>query len=325
LYRIAQARPDVFIVVADISPAGSMGPFREEFPDRFVNVGVAEQTMIGVCAGLALRGCTAFAYSIATFSLYRPFEQIRVDFCYQNLPVTVVGIGGGVCYSTLGGTHHAQEDVAVMGALPNMAVLAPCDPLETEAATWACVRRAGPTYLRLGKAGEPALTADAPDPFAFGKVRLLRPGRDVCILSYGPIMKMALDVAQRLEQGQGHSAAVASVHTLKPLDHDGIAGILHRFPRVVVIEEHSERGGLAAQVKQLAWDCKAPCDLRTFSLKDEFIHAYGTHAELLRAHGLSAPLIYDSLAAPAGERSPHGGNQPHGPLPALPAAHRRAG
>src|SRR6516165_5684782 len=137
LYQIAKKKPNVFIVVADISPAGSMAPFREEFPDRFINVGVAEQSMIGVCAGLALRGCTAFAYSIATFSAYRPFEQIRVDLCYQNLPVT------------LGGTHHAQEDIGVLSALPNLAIIAPCDPLETEAATWACASRTGPTYLRL--------------------------------------------------------------------------------------------------------------------------------------------------------------------------------
>src|SRR3989442_4996116 len=137
LYQVAKKKPNVFIVVADISPAGSMAPFRAEFPDQFINVGVAEQSMISLCAGLALRGCTVFAYTIATFSIYRPFEQVRVDLCYQNLPVTIVGIGGGVSYSTVGGEHHAQEDVAVMNALADMLLVAPCDPLEYEAATWA--------------------------------------------------------------------------------------------------------------------------------------------------------------------------------------------
>src|SRR5438105_7483222 len=178
MYQVAKKTPDVFIVVADISPAGSMAPFRNEFPEQFINVGVAEQTMISLCAGLALRGCRAFAYTIATFSIYRPFEQVRVDLCYQNLPVTIVGIGGGVSYSTLGGTHHAQEDIAVVGAIPNMAIIAPCDPLETVAAVWVCAERNGPTYLRLGKAGEPNLTADAPEPFEFGKVRLIKDGAD---------------------------------------------------------------------------------------------------------------------------------------------------
>jgi transketolase len=295
LYEIGRQDPRIFIVVADISPAGSMANFREEFPERFINVGVAEQSMIGLCAGLALRGCRPFAYTIATFSLYRPFEQVRDDLCYQNVPVTVVGIGGGVTYSTLGGTHHSQEDIAVMGAIPNLAIIAPCDPAETVAATWACVARQGPTYLRLGKAGEPNLSADAPEPFEFGKARLLKEGSDVCLLSYGPIMKMAFEVAARVE-GQGRSAAVVSVHTLKPLDVDGIARYLNRFEQVVVIEEHSERGGLAAQVKQIAWDRKAACDLRTFSLKDEFIHVFGPHPELLAAHGLSAGPIFESIS-----------------------------
>lgn len=302
LYQVAKQDPKVFIVVADISPAGSMAPFREEFPDRFINVGVAEQSMVSLCAGLALRGCTPFAYTIATFSIYRPFEQVRVDLCYQNLPVTVVGIGGGVSYSTLGGTHHAQEDIAVMGAVPNMRIVAPCDPLETESAVWAAAKREGPLYLRLGKAGEPALTADACEPFVFGKVRLVKDGADACILSYGPIMKMALEVAARLERERGQSAAVVSCHTLKPLDREGIAGLLKRFRTVIVIEEHSEQGGLGAQVKQVAWESGAACALHTFSLKDQFIHFYGPQGELWRAHGLSA----DQILAEVPEPSRHG-------------------
>lgn len=326
LYRIAKTRPNVVIVVADISPAGSMAPFREEFPDRFVNVGVAEQNMIGLCAGLALRGCTAFAYSIATFSVYRPFEQIRVDLCYQNLPVTVVGIGGGVAYSTLGGTHHAQEDIGVLSALPNMAVVAPCDPLETEAATWACAGRDGPTYLRLGKAGEPNLTAEAPESFVFGKVRTIKSGRDTCLLSYGPIVKMALDSAAGLEAAHGCSVAVVSVHTLKPLDVAGIARLLSQYETVVVVEEHSERGGLAAMVKQVAWDYRAECALQTFSLKDEFVHEFGSHADLLRAHGLSAAIIREKVGATLTRKGQgHGRNQPLGPVPAFQAPHRRTG
>ena len=296
LYEIACKDPRIFIVVADISPAGSMAKFRQEYPERFINVGVAEQSMIGLCAGLALRGCRPFAYTIATFTIYRPFEQVRDDLCYQNVPATLVGIGGGVTYSTLGGTHHAQEDIAVMGAIPNMAIIAPCDPSEAVAATWACVERNGPTYLRLGKAGEPDLSAAATGPFEFGKVRTLREGKDVCILSYGPIMKMAFEVADQLE-ATGRSTALVSVHTLKPLDTDGLARVLGRFGQVIVIEEHSQVGGLAAQVKQIAWDCRAACDLRTFSLKDEFIHSFGSHADLLAAHGLSTGRIVEAVLA----------------------------
>lgn len=298
VYQIGKEKTNLFVVVADISPAGSMVSFRNEFPERFVNVGVAEQSMIGVCAGLALRGCVPIAYSIATFSLYRPFEQIRVDLCYQNLPVTVVGMGAGLCYGTLGGTHHAQEDIAVMSALPNMAILAPCDPLETTAATRVCANRTGPTYLRLGKAGEPNLTADAAEPFVFGKIRLVREGERTCVLSYGPIMRMAFDVADRVETATERPAAVYSVHTLKPLDRRGIAAIFKRFETVVVIEEHSECGGLAAQVKQLAWEQQAKCRLETFSLKDEFIHEYGSTQHLWNCHGLSLEKICSRVVKP---------------------------
>ena len=174
--------------------------------------------MIGMTAGMAQRGLRPFAYTIATFSLYRPFEMVRDDLCYQNLCVTVVGIGGGLTYSTLGATHHAQEDVAIACAIPNLAVIAPCDPAETEAATrWCATQERGPVYLRLGKAGEPDFTSNAPQPWTFGKLRQIRPGADVCILTYGPIMKRAWAVAERLEAA-GRSVAINSVHTLKPLD-----------------------------------------------------------------------------------------------------------
>ena len=295
VYEIAKANPKVFVVVADISPAGSMAQFRDEFPDHFVNVGVAEQSMIGMCAGLALRGCTAFAYTIATFTIYRPFEQVRDDVCYQNLPVTLVGVGGGLTYSTLGGTHHAQEDVAVMSALPNMSIVAPCDPAETEAATWACALHDGPVYLRLGKAGEPDLTSEAKEPFEFGKIRMLKDGTDTCIVSYGPIMQMALEVASMIESARSRPVAVASAHTLKPLDVERVVELLRRFKTVVIVEEHSERGGLGAQVKQVAWEHGAESTVHTFGLKDEFIHDYGSHEDLMRAHGLDAETIAGSI------------------------------
>jgi transketolase len=295
LYEAAQADPRIYVVAADISPAGPMAKFAADQPERFINVGVAEQVMIGMCGGLALKGMRPFAYTIATFSLYRPFEMVRVDLCYQNLPVTVVGMGAGVIYSQLGGTHNAQEDVAVAGAIPNMQILTPCDPLEVRDMTRFCaVENRGPLYLRLGKAGEPKLTERAPEPFVFGKLRLLRPGRDVCILSYGVIMKMVYEVADALEAG-GASVAVANVHTLKPIDEEGIARVLRDFRKVVVVEEHAPQGGLAARTRQIAWETKAACTLKTFTLQDRFIHCYGTHEDLMAAHGLSVPQILAGL------------------------------
>jgi len=292
----AQEDARLCVVVADISPAGAMDQFRKEFPERFINTGVAEQIMIGMCAGMSMRGLKPFAYTIATFALYRPFEFIRDDLCYQDLPVTVVGIGGGVTYSTLGGTHHAMEDVAIASAIPNMRVIAPCDPEETRAATqWCVAQEEGPVYLRLGKAGEPLITQNA-KPFAFGKVRLLREGRDVCILGYGPVLKLGMDAAAALEK-RGISVAVASVHTLKPLDREGIAPLLAGFPKVVVMEEMVPHGGLGNAVKALAWESGARCRIDCLSLQDKFIHFYGKHDEILRAHGISFDRVVQLVGA----------------------------
>jgi Transketolase, C-terminal subunit len=294
-YELGKVDPKLCIVVADISPAGSISRFRTEFPQRFVNTGVAEQVMIGMCAGMALRGLRPFAYTIATFVLFRPFEFVRDDLCYQNLPVTIVGIGGGVTYSTLGGTHHAQEDIAIATAIPNMAVIAPSDPAEVEDATrWCAQQTRGPVYLRLGKAGEPVLTAGAPEPWQFGKLRYITRGRDVCILTYGPVAKLASQLAERFRE-RGESVSLISAHTLKPLDEDGIIAALKAHARVVVVEETAPTASLGRRVKELAWQCGATCRIDAFSLQDRFIHCYGDHAELLAAHGLELSALSAQL------------------------------
>jgi transketolase len=297
LYRASRERDDVYVVVADISPAGAMAAFSTQFPHRFINVGVAEQCMVGIAAGLALKGCRPFCYTIATFALYRPFEMIRDDVCYQRLPVTIAGIGGGVVYSTLGATHYAQEDVAVASAVPGMQIVAPCDPSECADATrWAVEENSGPLYLRLGKAGEPALTGGA-EPWVFGRLRYITRGADVVILTYGIVARLAVVVAERL-RSRGRSVSLVSVHTLKPLDRLGIVDALRRHAHAIVIEEHGPHGGLTPQVKALAWDAGVRIRLDAFTLQDAFIHNYGTHDDLLAAHGLSPDRIMSVVTGP---------------------------
>ena len=295
IYEIGQSDSRICALVADISPAGSMVKFREQFPERFINTGVAEQAMIGIAAGLALKGMRPFCYTIATFSLYRPFEMVRVDLAYQNLPVTVIGMGAGVIYSTLGGTHHAMEDVAVASAIPNMTVLAPCDPAEMRLMTrWCATQSQGPVYMRLGKAGEPDLTTNAAESFEPGRLRYLQRGSDVALLSYGITVAMAKKIAQGLEAA-GESVSLISCHTIKPLDRAGVERALASHKRVAVIEEHVPHGGLGSRVKEIAWESGAKCRLDCFSLKDEFIHCYGSHDELLGEHGLSVDRISKAL------------------------------
>jgi len=283
------------IVVADISPAGAMTEFRKEFPNRFINTGVAEQIMIGMVAGMAMQGLKPFAYTIATFALYRPFEFIRDDLCYQNLPVTIVGIGGGVTYSSLGSTHHAQEDISIARSIPNLSILAPCDPLETEQATKYCTKQEeGPIYLRLGKAGEPNLSNEMSDPFLFGKIRYLKKGEEICVIGYGPILKFAIKISEYYAN-KNKNISIVSNHTLKPMDDEGLTQVLKKHNKIIVIEELSPIGGLSDYLKILSWKHNIYCEIIDFTLKDEFIHSYSSHDDLLELHGLSLDFIKSKL------------------------------
>lgn len=263
LYEAALKDERIYVLAADISPAGPLVQFAKDFPRRFINVGVAEQAMIGMAAGLALKGLKPFCYTIATFALYRPFEFIRDDLAYQKLPVTVVGMGAGLNYSTLGATHHAIEDVAVAAAIPGMRVLAPYDPRSTERAVKTCLEN-GPTYLRLGKAGEPNLD--------------LSPKMgNIAIVGYGPILGMF----------QGLGFHIVPVVSLKPLDEEWMAKLLRTF-RVVVIEEHTPWLGIRMEaISTRAGGTPPIC----FALKDEFIHFHGDREDLLRLHGLTRDQV----------------------------------
>ena len=198
IYKIGKKDNRICTLVADISPVGSILDFRKEFPDRFINCGVAEQSMIGIAAGLALKGMKPFCYTIATFALYRPFEMIRVDVCYQNLPVTIVGMGTGTIYSTLGGTHLTQEDVSIARSIPNMNIIAPCDPEELkDAVNFCCTKSKFPVYLRIGKSGEQNFTNNSRNNRRFGKIRKIISGKDVCCLSLGPIIRKAFEIKDK--------------------------------------------------------------------------------------------------------------------------------
>ena len=295
LYKEAKKNDKICVVVADISPAGSMQKFRSEFPDRFINCGVAEQSMIGIAAGLALKGYKPFCYTIATFTLYRPFEMVRVDLCYQNLPVTIIGMGAGAIYSTLGGTHQSIEDISIASSIPNMKVIAPCDPLEMrEATTWCATKNTGPVYMRLGKVGEPTFTENSIEDFEFGKPRYIIKGEDTAIISYGITVKIAKEIHDNLKD-KGQNNSLISCHTIKPLDKKIIVDILNNHKKIIVLEEHVPHGGLSSRVKEIAHDNNISKDLKCFTLKDEFMHFYGNHEELLDMHDFSTSKILNKI------------------------------
>ncbi len=222
--------------------------FRDRFPARYVNAGVAEQNMTGVAAGLALAGKIPVTYSIANFPTFRCLEQVRNDVGYHNLNVKIVSVGGGYAYGSAGYTHHALEDLAIMSAIPNMVVLAPADPIETELATRAMLAHSGPCYLRLGKANEAAVHEGTPA-FAIGRGIWVRQGADACLLSTGAMLATCLDAARLLEE-RGVSAGVASMPSVRPLDTRLVRQVAATCQVICTVEEHGP-GGLGSAVAEV--------------------------------------------------------------------------
>jgi transketolase len=261
--------------------------FKSRFPKRFFNCGVAEANMMSMAAGMALSGLRPVAYTITPFITTRCLEQIRVDVCYHNVPVTIVGVGAGLSYASLNATHHSCEDIAFLRALPNMTIVCPADPIEVKCALSASIRQNGPLYLRLGKKGEPVIHSRPPQ-FEIGKAIVVRSGTEVCILSAGTIMPVALEAAKMLET-RGISTQVVSFHTVKPLDERTLADSFSRFSVVATIEEHSIVGGFGGAVAE--WLSERPpqkARLQRIGTADRFMYEAGEQEHAREFFGLTA-------------------------------------
>lgn len=268
--------------------------YAREFPAQYINAGVAEQNMTGVAAGMALEGKTVFTYSIANFPTLRCLEQIRNDVAYHDANVKIVAIGGGFSYGALGMSHHATEDIAIMRALPNVKVYAPCDELETTEITRLLVRDPGPAYLRLDKS---KALAPGADPFEANRIRCLRPGKDVAILVYGGIAEEALKAAALL-QGDGIDCGVYSAHTLKPFDAASICRLVATVPMLVTLEEHVATGGLAALVAQELMNARLmPRHWCPIALPDAYSSVVGSQDYLRARWQIDAPSIAQRIRA----------------------------
>jgi transketolase len=279
---------------------GLFDAFEQAAPGRYLNVGIAEQNLVGIAAGLAYAGKVPFAYSIAPFITSRAHDQIRVDVALASANVKLVGVGGGVAYGTLGPTHHAIEDVALMRALPNLTVLTPGDPAEARAAARAAAELDGPVYLRLGKNGEPRLLPD--EPFVVGVARRVRSGGDVTLATSGPILGEAVAAAEALA-AEGVDAGILHFPTIKPFDVDAIAEALEESPLVVAVEEHSVIGGLGSAVAEAIAESGTGGRLRRVGLPDTFAHAVGGRDHLLAHYGLDAAAIAAAARELLAERS----------------------
>lgn len=284
LCTAAEKDERIWLLTADLGYS-VLEPFRDRFGKRYVNVGVAEQNMTGVAAGLAKCGKIVFTYSIANFPTLRCLEQIRNDVCYHNCSVKVVAVGAGFSYGALGYTHHGVEDLSIMRSLPNMTVVSPADPVETRLATAALAERPGPSYLRLGKGREPIVHATAPADFAIGKALLVRPGDDLAIISSGALLPMALETAKELAR-DGVETRVLSMHTIKPLDVEAVISAGRATGAVLTLEEHSVTGGLGSAVAEVLAESDLPkVAFKRVGVPDAIHHIVGSTSYLRRVIG----------------------------------------
>ena len=269
--------------------------FAHRFPDRFINIGIAESNAVGVASGLALSGKIVYVYSIIPFVTMRPFEQIRVDVAYMNLNVRLVGVGAGLSYGPAGATHHAIEDISVMRSLPNMTVISPCDPWEVEQCIIDSTRHQGPMYIRLAKNGEPVVNKSESS-FTIGKANILSKSNegDILILFTGNACDIAIQTAEILNQ-TGKKSTLASIHSIKPFDSLFLNDALKSMKYIFTIEEHSLIGGLGSTVAEIIAESKYNPVFKKFSLPDSFTHIVGNANFLRNKLGLTSERISQQI------------------------------
>jgi transketolase len=291
--RLAGSDPRVVLLSGDIGNR-LFDDFKEKNPTRFYNCGVAEANMIGVAAGLAMSGLRPVCYTITPFITYRCMEQIRVDVCYHDVPVIIVGTGSGLSYASLGGTHHSLEEMGMLRLLPNLTVLAPADEYEVRGALRAALDANSPVYMRIGKKGEPAVHKSDVR-FQIGKAIRMREGTRVCFLAAGIILPVAMEAAEGLA-ASGISSAVYSFHTVKPLDVGLLGAVFSQFEIVATMEEHSILGGLGGSVAE--WLADHPGSkgrLMRFGTPDEFLHVTAEQEDARELFGLTPPAVIERV------------------------------
>lgn len=284
LLELGKERPEIVALDADLSGSTKTGKFAKAFPDRFFNMGIAEQDMIGTAAGLALSGKIPFASTFAVFETGRAWDQIRLTVCYSNTNVKLVATHGGITVGEDGASHQALEDVALMRALPNMTVIVPADAAETDSVIRAVADMKGPVYVRLGRAKVPYIM---PDDYAFtpGKAFVFSIGKDVNIIANGIMVGIAKDAAAALAR-DGIDAGVINMATVKPLDEETVLSAAKSSGLIVTAEEHSIVGGLGGAISEYVSET-FPVTVKRIGINDSF-GCSGDAGELMKFHGLTA-------------------------------------
>lgn len=292
LLEIAKKDPNVHIITGDLG-FGVLKPFWDELPNQITNVGIAEQNMTAFATGMALEGKTVFTYSIGNFPTLRTLEQIRNDAAYHNANVKIVCIGGGFVYGSLGMSHHATEDIAIMRALPNVKVFAPGDLVEATLVTKAIYETEGVCYLRLGRGGEKRIHEKI-DNFAVGKAIKVQDGKEVAILSTGAIFDEVVEANKKLIE-MGITPTIYTFPTVKPIDVQTIKEISKNSKYIFTIEEHNLSGGFGSSVAEVIADEKIKVNLTRIAIKDVYCAEVGDQKHLRKFNGIDSENIVATI------------------------------
>jgi len=292
LQEFAKNDKNIFILFGDLG-AKFFGEFKKTDAERLVNVGIAEQNMVGLASGLAMSGKNVFCYSIIPFLIMRAFEQIRIDLCRDNLNVKLLGSGGGVCYGTEGVTHYGIEDIGLMRTLPNMSIVAPGDLTETKALVEKAINHQGPLYIRFGRDQE-FLIYEKEINFEIGKGIIVEEGEDTCLISFGTMLynsKIACDLLEK----NGISAGLIDMHTIKPLDIDLVKECAKKYKSIFTVEDHNIIGGLGSAISEVLSESGYKGKFKRLGIKDSFCHFSGQPDYLLQKLGLDSENIANDI------------------------------
>ena len=287
LFQLGKENPNIFALCADLTGSLKMDAFKKEFPERFIQCGIAEANMIGISAGLALSGKIPFCGSFAAFVTGRVYDQIRMVVAYSNLNVKIIASHAGITVGEDGATHQIMEDIGLMKMLPNMTVINTCDFNQTKAATLAIAKHIGPVYLRFGRPVVPNFTPEN-QTFEIGKAQILKKGTDVTLIATGHLVWETLVAAEQLQE-KGIDAEVINIHTIKPLDAETVLQSVRKTKCVVTAEEHLRNGGLGDSIAQLL-ALELPTPMEMVAVNDLFGES-GTPEQLMQKYGLDAAHI----------------------------------
>lgn len=292
LTELSKKNDNIYLLTGDTGFT-VLDEYQKLFPSRYLNIGLSEANMIGVSAGLALNKKIVFVYGIVPFVTMRCFEQVRIDLCYQKLPVKIIGVGGGLTYGSAGATHHSIEDIAIMSCLPNMTVICPGDPVETSYAVEASMNLDCPAYIRLGKSGEPILHNNLKS-FTIGQGIVMKKGDDVGIISTGNMLETALSVSNKLTKNKIESRVI-SMHTVKPIDRKLIIQTASKCNTIVTIEEHNVISGLGSMVANVIVEESLSTKLIKFGIPDKYVDIVGEQPYLRNYFGLGEEQITNRI------------------------------